>query len=104
MGSWVVQVMKPSTWQAPSLLPEAKANPDPAHATPVVKVHKPDHRTWWGCGGCGGGALGGRGGALGGAVGARWGRAGDCGGGAVGPGGGALWGCAGAFGEREEEI
>ena len=45
MGSWVVQVMKPSTWQAPSLLPEAKANLDPAHATPVVKVHKPDHRT-----------------------------------------------------------
>lgn len=45
MGSWIMQVMKPATWLAPSLLPEAKANLDPAHATPVVKVHTPDHRT-----------------------------------------------------------
>lgn len=45
MWSWVVQVMKPTTWLAPSLFPEAKGNLDPAHATPVAKVHKPDHRT-----------------------------------------------------------
>ena len=45
MGSWIMRVMKPATWLAPSLLPEAKANLDPAHAIPVVKVHTPDHRT-----------------------------------------------------------